>query len=128
MATIKLWKDREKKVLDPLLFSTFADEKAREIGTEGRNQNKGTQLRRFFDELVRLNSHAQQREDDWNIVLPQLHMIIAKAAYAKGRRLVSDSFVELIKDGVHQVHDRDDLKILTNFFEAFMGFYKIYKP
>lgn len=128
MAAIELWKDREKRVLDPLLFSTFADQKARDIGTEDNRKNKGTQLRRFFDEVVRLNSQAQRPDGDWNLILPQLHMLIAKAAYAKGRNLITNSFVTLMQDAIHQVKDKDDLKILTNFLEAFMGFYKMYKP
>lgn len=126
MATVQLWKDRENKVLDPLLFSTIADEMARSIGTEDRKKNKGTQLRRFFDEIIRINSHSQQIGADWNIILPQLHMMIAKAAYAKGRNLVTDSFVNLIKGGIQQVENKEDLKVFTNFFESFMGFYKGY--
>lgn len=118
----------EKKELDPLLFSTIADEKAKSIGLEDRNKNKGTQLRRFFDEVVRLNSQAQFRESDWNLILPQLHMMIAKVAYAKGRKLVTASFVNLIHDGIHQIKDKDDLKVFSNFLESFMGFYKAYKP
>lgn len=128
MAAIQLWKDREKKELDPLLFSTIADERAEAIGREDRRKNKGTQLRRFFDEVVRLNSQAQSQESDWNLILPQLHMMIAKVAYAKGRGLVTDSFVNLVKDGIHQVKDKDDLKVFANFLESFMGFYKAYKP
>jgi CRISPR-associated protein Csm2 len=128
MATIQLWKDRDNKVLDPLLFSVIADERAKAIGNENFRKNKGTQLRRFFDEVIRLNSQAQQREADWYIILPQLHMMIAKVAYAKGRNLVTDSFVNLIKDGIMQVEDRDDLKVFSNFLESFMGFYKTYKP
>ena len=128
MPGIELWKDREKRELDPFLFSVKADNKAREIGEEDRRSNKGTQLRRFFDEIVRLNSLAQKQDSDWNHVLPQLHMLVSKAAYAKGRKLVTDSFVNLLKDCIMQVKDKDDLKVLTSFFEAFMGFYKIYRP
>lgn len=128
MAAIQLWKNKEKGEIDPLLFSTIADKKARSIGTEDRGKNKGTQLRRFFDEIIRLNSQAQRPEADWNIILPQLHMIIAKAAYARGRNLVTDSFVNLMQDAINQVQDRNDLKILSNFFESFMGYYKMHKP
>lgn len=128
MAAIQLWKDRGKRELDPRLFSVIADEKARLIGLEDTRKNKGTQLRRFFDEIVRLNSQAQRKGTEWNHILPQLHMLISKAAYAKGRRLVTDSFVVLLKDTILQVQDKADLKVLTGFFEAFMGFYKVYKP
>jgi len=128
MAEIQLWKDRDNRVVDPMLFSIIADEKAKMIGMEDNRRNKGTQLRRFFDEIVRLNAIAQKPGAEWSHILPQLHMLIAKAAYAKGRRLVTDSFVNLLKDAIMQVKDRDDLKVMTSFFESFMGFYKVYKP
>ncbi len=128
MAAIQLWKNKEKRELDPLLFSTIADQKAKDIGQEDPRKNKGTQLRRFFDEVLRLNSQAQRPESQWDLILPQLHMMIAKTAYAKGRNLVTDSFVNLMKDSIHQVQDKDDLKVFTNFLESFMGFYKVYKP
>ncbi|WP_456386491.1 type III-A CRISPR-associated protein Csm2 [Desulfolithobacter sp.] len=128
MASITLWKDKAKRQVDPALFSTIAEDKARSIGQEDRRKNKSTQLRRFFDELVRINTRAQSEGDDWNLTLPMVHMMVAKTAYAQGRGLVTESFVKLMRDGITQVHDRDDLQVLTNFMEAFMGFYKVYGP
>lgn len=128
MTMLTLWKNSEQKILDPLLFSKTADQLAQEIGNEDRNKNKGTQLRRFFDEILRLDSLAQAQDADWNIILPRVHMIVAKVAYAKGRNLVTDSFVTLIREGIDQIHSKEDLRVFTSFLEAFMGFYKMYKP
>lgn len=125
---LQLWKDKENRELDPLLFSAIADEKAKAISSEDNRKNKGTQLRRFFDEIVRLNGQAQQRNAEFYLILPQLHMMIAKVAYAKGRKLVTESFVDLMRGGINQIKDKDDLKVFTNFLESFMGFYKAYKP
>lgn len=133
MAIIQLWQDKEKKVLDPALFFQTAEKLAGDIHREGLTDrglekwNKSTQLRRFFDELVRLNIQAQAKEDDWGMIKPRVHMIVAKAAYAKGRDLVTDKFVSLIRDGISQVDTRDDLQVFTNFFESFMGFYKSFR-
>ncbi len=126
---LKLWKDPEAKTLDPHLFSTQAEEFARQISGEARGQmNKGTQLRKFFDEILRLNTLAQAKDADWNLILPQVHMVIAKAAYARGRNLVSDGFVDRIRQGIGQVEEPADLMIFTNHMEAFMGYYKMLKP
>lgn len=122
-----LWKDREQKKLDPELFSTKAEAFARQISTEAsRTMNKGTQLRKFFDEILRLNMLAQAKNADWNLILPQVHMVIAKTAYAQGRRLVSKSFVDHVRQGIEQIDSPEDLKIFSNHMEAFMGFYKMY--
>lgn len=126
---ITLWQDKENRKLDPTLFSKKAEELAREIGHDGgNNENKSTQLRRYFDEVVRLDTQAKAKGADMNLILSQVHMLVAKVAYANGRKLVTPSFVEMMKSGINQINDRDDLRVFANFLEAFMGFYKMYRP
>ena len=143
MTTVTLWKDKEKREVDPYLFSRTANEQAKKIHEDGletywdkRNkcqktrekQNSSTQLRRFFDEITRLNIKAQNDTEPWELILPQVHMMVAKAAYAKGRNLVTSSFVSLFGDTIRdQIKDRDDLQTFTSFFETFIGFYKSYR-
>jgi len=133
MATInvKLWQDKSKERLDPKLFSDTAERLAREIGEDGgRNRNKNSQIRRYFDEVVRLNTLAQQGDEEHMrySVLPQVHMLVAKVVYAQGRKLVTQSFVDMMKESINQITDRKDMQVFTNFLESFMGFYKVYGP
>ncbi len=128
MSSITLWKDREQKIVDPLLFSDIAEAMAKQLGNQDKRKNKGTQLRRFFDEIVRLNDTAKSNGVGMELILPNLHMIIAKAAYAEGRRLVTPDFVALIRDGIGQVETKEDLKVFTSFFESLMAFYKLHGP
>lgn len=137
MSMFNLWKDREKGLVDPLLFSEIAEKFAREIGKEGKDDrkrklNKGTQLRRFFDEIVRLQSQtknlSENETEKWTNLLPYIHMLVAKAVYAQGRELVSPNFVNLIRNGIDQIKTPRDLNVFANFFESFMGFYKLYGP
>ena len=126
--TLQLWKDPVEKKLDPTLFSTQAEAFARQISSEATWKiNKSTQLRKFFDEILRLNTLAEATDADWNLVLPQVHMVIAKSAYAKGRELVSESFVNHVREGITQIHTPEDLKIFTTHMEAFIGFYKMFE-
>ncbi|MBM9520569.1 type III-A CRISPR-associated protein Csm2 [Desulforhopalus vacuolatus] len=125
MREINLWKDAEKKIVDPLLFSQTAETMAKELGGDFR-VNKGTQLRRFFDEVVRFNDAAKNKSIDIEQLLPGLHLIIARAAYAQGRNLVSADFVSFIRSGIEQIQRKEDLRVFTNFFEALMAFYKLY--
>jgi len=131
MATITLWKDKTKELLDPALFSGTAEERAQQIGLEGKtdkNKNKNSQVRRYFDEVVRLNTLAQTGDLPMEQVLPQVHMLIAKLVYAQGRKLVTDSFVAMMKSGINQIKDKKDLQVFANFLESFMGFYKMHGP
>ena len=133
---IQFWEKGEKGRIRPELFSTeaedFAKTLAKDSGQSNNKQassNKQTQLRRFFDEVVRLNELASDKDAEWGVILPQVHMLVAKAAYANGRKkLVSDSFLDFIREAVGQVEEKRDLHVFTSFFEAVMGFYRLHGP
>jgi len=115
--------------INPKAFSVDAEKMAEDIFNEGKkNQNKSSQLRRFYDEFFKLNQRSvSYNDDEWKkIILPQLHMLVPKVVYAKGRDLVSNKFVDLIKFLVFFVKTKEDFKVATDFFEAFIGFYRKY--
>lgn len=121
------YKDKEKRIINPILFSTVAETWADTVHSSGgRDANKRSQLRKFFDEVLRLNSLVKGNPEDWDNILPYINMLIAKAAYAQGRNKVSEDFVRLLKDGIQQIQRKEDLDIFANFFEAFMGYYRQY--
>jgi CRISPR-associated protein Csm2 len=129
MTKIDFWKDREKAIIDPALFSSKAENLAQEFAKDNeqnKGTNKRTQIRKFYDEIVRLDMEAKSREGEWANILPLVHMMTARAAYAKGRNLISDGFLEFIKNSVSQVNTAKDLSVFANFFEALMGFYRLY--
>lgn len=135
---IQFWKDRNQKLLNPELFSTTAEAEARKVfqsagGHKNITKNKPTQLRRFFDEIIAFDAKYQQvlgknkadAEKVFAQQLPFIHMLIPKVKYAEARQLVTSDFTDLMKSAViDNLKQPDDLKILTSFFEAFMGHYK----
>jgi len=129
MIEVKFYKDRVKKEIDPKLFSEVAERCAEEIHKSGgKNSNKRTQLRKFYDEIIELNNRVKRNPDDWSNILALVNMVIAKVVYAKGRNnLVSDDFVKLMKNCIAQVEYPEDLDVFAHFFEAFMGFYRQYE-
>jgi CRISPR-associated protein Csm2 len=124
---ITLWKDKSKSIIDPALFSVTAEELAQRLSQDTK-KDKRTQLRKFYDEIIRLNMLAKTNPESWSNVLPYVHMVTAKAAYAKGRDLISDDFREFIKSGIDQIEEPADLNVFASFFEAFLGFYKMHNP
>ncbi len=138
MSEIRFWVNKEEKTVEPTLFSSQAEELARKIAKdneERKSENKRTQLRKFYDEVTRLDVMAKGldmgREADkkrWSDILPLVHMLTAKAAYAKGRRLISKRFLKFIKSSVEKVEAPGDLSVFAGFFEAFMGFYRLHGP
>ena len=129
MEKINLWKDITKKVIDPELFSGTADRLAQQIAKEGSNKlNKPSQIRKFYDEVIRFESIVKTNPSEFANRLPYLKMLNAKAAYAKGRDLISDGFKDFITNSLNQIKSIDDFYVFAGLFEAFMGYYKFYRP
>ena len=129
--TISFWKDKSKKQVDPDLFSGRADVLAKKIYDEqrqskGEKANKPTQIRKFYDEVLRFDSMLKSNPADFDNILPYLKMLNAKAAYAMGRDLVSKGFKDFISNSLNQINDKDDFDAFAGLFEAFMGYYKFY--
>ncbi len=134
MSEFIFWKDKEKTKIDPKLFSEKAEDFAKEIAEDNKiskngKSNKITQIRKFYDEVIRLDMEAKTRPQEWDNILPMLNMLTARAAYSKGRdELISDNFLTFIRSSINQVSEPKDLSVFANFFEAFMGFYKLHGP
>lgn len=110
--------------LDPELFNGVAQRAAQAVSTADRNRNKGTQLRRFYDELVLWEMRAAQHPDKFDEYLPFIRMLNAKAAYAEGRKLVDKTFVDLLSHTLKETTSTQTFTACKLFWEAFMGFYK----
>ncbi|HDP26013.1 MAG TPA: type III-A CRISPR-associated protein Csm2 [Deltaproteobacteria bacterium] len=129
---IVFYKDKEKRLIEPKLFSEEAERLAQKVAESGKDhrgkleKNKRSQIRKFYDEVLRLNMLTRNDPKSWDVVLPYVNMVVAKAAYATGRGYVSKEFMEFIKGSIDQVRTHEDLDVFANFFEAFMGFYKVY--
>jgi len=116
------------------LYAEVAEAKARFLAdNSGREVNKSTQLRRFYDELALWNEkvNAKGAPDDragrYRELAPLIKMLNAKVVYAEGRKHVDRNFVALFRHVLAQVKDSRTLEQAKLFMEAFMGFYKAYK-
>ncbi len=117
----------EEGKIDADLFDKTASNAAKIVARCRREQNKSTQLRRFYDELVMWEEKVRQNPDKFDEYLPFIRMLKAKAAYAEGRKLVDGAFVDLIEQAIDFIENAADLRTAKLFFEAFMGFYKLEK-
>ncbi len=122
--------------LDPELFSQKAQKVAEEISNERSGSSGGpnqqSQLRKFYDEVLRFDSMLKavqpgNQEAEFEKILPYIKMLNAKAAYAEGRGLVTSKFKDFISQALKQIKTKADFDIFVGLFEAFMGFYKYYE-
>ncbi|RMF92693.1 MAG: type III-A CRISPR-associated protein Csm2 [Candidatus Schekmanbacteria bacterium] len=125
---IEFWKDKENKVINPQLFSEIADREAKKVHNAGENRNKPSQIRKFYDEVLRYDSIIKSEQGKFEEILPYINMLKAKAAYALGRKHITEEFKELISDCLSQIHNKEDFDVFVNFFESFMGYYRFYRP
>lgn len=123
------WKDKKNKLIKPDLFSTDAENLAKKVAEDGtKTCNKRSQIRKFYDEVLNFSARVGKDPIEFEKMLPYLKMLNAKAAYAKGRGLISDSFKNFLSNSLQQVNDKDDFDVFTGLFEAFMGYYRLYRP
>jgi len=112
------------------LYSDVAERAAQQVAQQigGHDVNKGTQLRRFYDELVMLQGKVGGSEERFAAQAPFVQMLKAKVAYAMGRKKVDANFDRLLRHVVDQIKDPSTFGQAKLFMEAFMAFYKVHGP
>ncbi len=113
--------------IDAELFNSVALNTAKTLAASGREQNKSTQIRRFYDELLMWETKVTQNPGKFDEYLPFIRMLNAKAAYAEGRKHVDNNFTAFMQHCLQQVTDDKTLRTFKLFFEAMLGFYKLEK-
>jgi CRISPR-associated protein Csm2 len=116
--------------ISPTLYSDVAERAAQQVAQQigGRDTNKGTQLRRFYDELIMLQGKAGSSQERFDQQAPYVQMLKAKVAYAMGRKKVDANFDRLLRHVVDQITDPTTFVQAKLFMEAFMAFYKVHGP
>ncbi len=116
------------------LFAGIAEDKAITVARAGgRKNNKSTQLRKFYDELVmwfdkvHLERSPDAKTSKYAEVAPFIKMMTAKVAYARGRDHVDPCFEQMFSHLIRQIDSPGTLKHAKLFMEAFMGFYKVHE-
>ena len=115
--------------LKPELYSVTAESIAKLLSCGRADKNKSTQIRRFYDELVGWSDRVKLakpdlREAEFSACAPYINMLVARAAYAQGRGLVTPGFEKLMRRLVEQIKGPETLKQARLFLEAVIGFKK----
>lgn len=139
---VKFYSDN-KKDINIELFSKHAEEWAKRICESGvvtktnkitgkekkvLEKNKISQIRKFYDEVLKSENDLKKGED-YKLILLYLKMLNAKVAYAEGRKLITNEFKSFINQSISQLTENDlkTFELFSSFFEAFMGYYKYYE-
>lgn len=129
----KLIADKAQEVADNITKDRFVNTKKKdEYGKEQEisidKYNKFTQIRRYYDELLKLSSKAEDEKTDFNRILPAVYLIASQCAYARGKDLVGDYFYAFIKEYILAIKNKEDLNRCVMFMEAVLGYYRMLNP
>lgn len=108
---------------DAELFNREAESVANRLA-QARDQNKSTQIRRFYDELVGWQERINGDDEKFKQYEAFIRMLNAKVAYAKGRKLVDDQFESWFRDCIKTTTSARALDHFRLHFEAVLGFLK----
>lgn len=124
---LKYFTDEGKKALNPDLL----DEEARK-NAENFKLLKGTQMRRFYDDLkaierkIMAGNDLTEQKANFQRDRALIVMFKAKALYAEKRKVAPKEFTQFIFDHVASITDLNDFKGFLKVFEAVVAFHKWY--
>lgn len=84
--------------------------------------NKRSQIRKFYEFALSVQSLLQRKGNNFEAVEAELNRLIAFANYAKSRGTVSDLFVEFIQKNVSSIESSSDMTAFIKHFEAIVAY------
>ncbi len=129
-------KRKKEEVIPPIIFNKgdlaeLIRDKAKEyaekiIDNRGSKDNY-TQIRKFYDEIVRIQQRSLNSDEiAFNKYRPSIYVLAAKSSYAVSRKVLSKSFSDFIEKNVKEIKTKDDLNNFIILFEAVLGYLKFY--
>lgn len=123
------------KMLKDLSIKLIADENgyADKVAHTLRNM-KTTQLRRFFGaiKLIERTIEEENSEKAWDEVEAEFYLLKPKIAYAKGRKLISEEFYQVLKVSLNKIdvgtnqEKIENFKRFVKFLESIVAYHKFY--
>lgn len=136
---MEFWEDKEHRILKTEIFSKLADDEAKAASKEKIKDKKGnekqtnnySQIRKFYDEIMIHKTYLmlkpeKDRSDIFKQRIPYIKMMNAKLAYSNARGYIGDKFHAMLKGCINSIEDIDDFYAFSDFFEAFIAFYRQY--
>jgi len=83
-----------------------------------------TQIRKFYDDLVLLQSKVRTGVNFEEKILPLIRMTEAKIAYSVGRRVLAKLFYDRISQYIQRIQTREDFDNFILFYQAVIAYMK----
>ncbi len=121
---VKFYADADKKILNPELLDSLAEQEAQKINEKRLNS---AQLRRFFGEvkdLYHIWRNNNKSKQSFERLFPLIKLMKSKVQYARNpkNRKIPDEFARFLLDRINQIEDEKDFEAFVLHFEAVVGF------
>ena len=119
------YQDSDKQKLKKEYICDFAKDIAKILEKDGgREANKRTQIRKFYEYLLRVNQKMNMKNYDLSYIEADLAKLSPYVQYAGSRKVVSKVFVEFIEKNVAAIKGEEDLKAFVSHFESLIAYMK----
>lgn len=87
-----------------------------------RDKNKSSQLRKYYDFVVRIKDTLKYNNKSFEDVLPEIKKLDYYVSYAETRGKVSKYFVDFIKQNLNNIKTKEDFFAFATHFEAIIAY------
>ena len=85
-------------------------------------QNKRSQIRKFYEYVLRIQGLLRRKNDNFGAVEAELKRLIPYVDYAVSRGTVSELFQNFINDNMMAIHNVEDLNAFVKHFESIVAY------
>jgi len=110
------------------LFEDKAEKIAKSFRYGDTGNIKGTQIRKFYDEVLRLKlkiESANNPEEKFKEILPYIKMLIPKVVYSKNKGNANEAFEQFI-ESIRDINELRKFTVFCDLFECVVAYCKIY--
>lgn len=110
------------------LFEDKAEKIAKSFRYGDTGNIKGTQIRKFYDEVLRLKlkiESANNPEEKFNEILPYIKMLIPKVVYSKNKGNANEAFEQFI-ESIRDINELRKFTVFCDLFECVVAYCKRY--
>ena len=105
-----------------IIDTSLIGEKVNKIALMFEKKVTYVQLRKFYDEC---QGYKNLPFADIDI---NLKLLKAKLAYAKGRKVIGNSFYQFMNNRIDNIKDEKDFKYFLMHFQALLSYFKLHNP
>ena len=118
----------DEKALRPEYIVAYAKEIAEKLDKPeewdkfNSPQNKRSQVRKFYEYVLRIQGLLQRKNNNFEVVEAELDRLIPFVNYARSRSTVSELFQIFVEENIRAIHSVEDLNAFVKHFESIVAY------